>query len=95
MLLVGVPNSVAIAAELYVQTFSRCLASLSAIREQEALRLQADGEHGDFIYFDEVVEAANNLAAKAVEMEFGPEVLDELGNMSVLTPKAGRGSTPV
>lgn len=88
MLLVGVPNSVAIAAELYVQTFSRCLASLSAVREQEALRLQAEGQHGDFIYFDEVIEAANNLAAKAVELEFGPNVLDELGDMSIRTPRA-------
>jgi len=88
MLLQGVPNSVSIAAELYVQTFSRCLASLAGVREQEALRVQADGGRADFIYFDEVVEAANTLAAKAVECEFGPEVLDALGEMSVLTPKA-------
>jgi hypothetical protein len=87
MLLVGVSNSVSIAAELYVQSFSRCLASLSAVREQEALRLQSDGQHGDFIYFDEVVEAANNLAVKAVEMEFGNEVLEALGEMNLLTGK--------
>ena len=87
MHLAGVPNSVSIAAELYVQSFSRCLAALAAVREEEALRQQASGQRGDFIYFDEVVEAANNLAAKAVELEFGPEVMDALGDMSVLTPK--------
>jgi len=91
MVLVGVPNSVAVAAELYVQSFSRCLASLAAVREQDALRAQAQGEHGDFIYFDEIVEAANNLAAKAVELEFGPEVLDALSDLSVITPKATNG----
>jgi len=89
MQLVGVPNSVAVAAELYIQSFSRCLASLSAVREREALRLQADGERGDFIYFDEVVESANNLAAKAVEMEFGAEVLDALADLSIISPKIG------
>jgi len=91
MLLVGVPNSVSIAAELYVQSFSRCLASLAAVREHEALRLQSDGERGDFIYFDEVVEAANNLAVKAVEMEFGPDVVEALNEMSVLNAKVTAG----
>jgi len=91
MFLEGVPTSVAIAAELYVQSFSRCLASLAAVREQEALRTQAMGDHGDFIYFDEVVEAANNLAAKAVEVEFGPDVLDALADLSILTPRVTAG----
>ena len=87
MLLVDVPNSVAVAAELYIQSFSRCLASLSAVREEEALRLQAEGQRGDFIYFDEVLESANHLAVKAVEMEFGQEVIDALAEMNILSPR--------
>lgn len=85
MFLVNVPNSVSVAAELYVQSFSRCLASLAAVREQEALRLQAEGARGDFIYFDEVVEAANNLATKAVALEFGADIVDALADMDVIS----------
>jgi hypothetical protein len=89
MQLVGLPNSVKVAAELYVQSFSRCLASLAAVREQEALRLHAIGERGDFVYFDEIVETANHLATKAVQIEFGLEVLDVLKDMSVVTTRVG------
>lgn len=85
MQLIGVHNSVALAAELYIQSFSRCLASLSAVREQEALRMQAQGEQADFIYFDEVIEAANNLATKAVEMEFGPDVMDAVSKLTSMS----------
>ncbi len=90
MLFDKVPNSVTVAAELYVQSFSRCLASLAAVREQEALRVQSAGGRADFVYYDEVVEAANHLATRAVEMEFGPDVLETLAEMSVLSPVGAR-----